>query len=359
LTGLGFIFQKLCKFAIKNMSRSFLRFSWVTLVAIFLVVLAGSVVRSTGSGMGCPDWPKCFDQVIPPTDISELPDNYKEIYLEKRIKKLEKFTNILKQIGFSDVAEEIKNDEFLYKEEDFNWKRTWTEYINRLVGFLAGNLVLITFIWVLVKYRQKRVLLGLTFLNLILIAFEGWLGSIVVATNLLPWILTLHMLFALIIIWIQIKVIHMAQDSKFSIQIPKLFKWIFYISVFFTIIQILMGVQVRQEVDFKIQDEVDRSFWIEELENTFSFLFHRSFSWLILLINGYLFWQNRKLSIGLNSLKYILAIIMVEFITGVLFSYAGMPAFLQPLHLLMACLLLCFQLYTLKYFKFQRESLIR
>ncbi|MFK8043935.1 MAG: heme A synthase [Crocinitomicaceae bacterium] len=341
------------------MSRLFLRFSWVTMVAIFLVVIAGSVVRSTGSGMGCPDWPKCFDQIIPPTDISELPINYKEIYLEKRIKKLNKFTSILSRIGFSEVAEDIKNDEFLYKEEEFNWKRTWTEYINRLVGFLAGNLVLITFFWVLLKYRQKRTLVALTFLNLILIAFEGWLGSIVVATNLLPWVLTLHMLLALIIIWIQIKVIHIAQSSTNSIRLPKLFKSIFYISIFFTVVQILMGVQVRQEVDFKVQDAIDRAFWIEELENTLTFLFHRSFSWLILLVNGYLLWQNRKLSIGLVSLKYILAIIIVEFITGVLFSYAGMPAFLQPLHLLMACLLLCFQLYSLKYFKFQRESVIR
>ena len=339
------------------MSRLFLRFSWLTLVLIFLVVIAGSIVRSTGSGMGCPDWPKCFDQIIPPTDINQLPANYKEIYLEKRIQKLHKFTSILANIGLEDVAEKIKSDDALYVEEDFNWKRTWTEYGNRLVGFLAGNLVLITFIWVLVQYRQNRLLLGLSFLNLILISFEGWLGSIVVATNLLPWVLTMHMLFALVIIWIQIKIIHIAQASKYSLQIPKIFKTLFYVAVFFTIAQILMGVQVRQAIDFLVADNVDRGEWIGNLDN--DFYFHRSFSWLILGLNAYLLWQNRVLNIGLNSLKYILAIIIIEFITGILFSYAGMPALIQPLHLLMACMLLCIQLYTLKYFKFNRESMIR
>ncbi|MFK8039622.1 MAG: heme A synthase [Crocinitomicaceae bacterium] len=339
------------------MSKQFVKFSWITLIFIFLVVIAGSIVRSTGSGMGCPDWPKCFDQIIPPTDISELPANYKEIYLEKRVKKLNKFTNILSSIGFNDVAEKMRSDESLLKEEDFNWKRTWTEYINRLAGFIAGNLVLITFIWVLISYRQNRRLLGLTFLNLILMGFEGWLGSIVVATNLLPWVLTLHMLFALIIIWIQIKVIHIAQTFKYSISIPKLFKVLFYIAILFTIAQILMGVQVRQAIDFLVADNVDRGQWIGNLDS--DFYFHRSFSWLILALNGYLFWQNKVLSIGLVQLKYIVAIIAIEFITGLLFSYAGMPAFIQPLHLLMACLLLAIQIYTLKYFKFRRESLIR
>ena len=134
----------------------------------------------------------------------------------------------------------IKADKSLYKEEDFNWKRTWTEYGNRLVGFIAGNLVLITFIWVLIQYRKHRLLLTLSFLNLILISFEGWLGSIVVATNLLPWVLTIHMLFALIIIWIQIKVIHIAQGKTYSLQIQKSFKLIFYFAISLTLIQILM-----------------------------------------------------------------------------------------------------------------------
>jgi cytochrome c oxidase assembly protein subunit 15 len=307
--------------------------------------------------MGCPDWPKCFDQVIPPTDISELPENYKDIYVKKRETKVVKFTNLLKSLGMSDLANSVLQDESIYKEQDFNWKQTWTEYVNRLVGFVAGNLVLLTLIWVLVKYRSNRQLLWLSFLNLILIGFEAWLGAIVVATNLVPWVLTLHMFFALIIVWIQIKIIQIAENKRFQLKLSKPFKYLFYLSVGLTILQILLGSQIRQEVDFMVADNIDRSEWISNMGG--NFYVHRTLFWLFLIINGYLYYLNQKNNYGLSVLKLILGIVILEFFTGILFSYANMPAFIQPIHLVLATLLLGVQLYALRYFKYFRESMLR
>lgn len=339
------------------MSKAFIRFSWITLVFIYLVVVAGSVVRSTGSGMGCPDWPKCFNQVIPPTDVSELPVDYKDIYVTKRIQKVEKFAKVLTAIGMSDLATQLKNDKSLLLEQDFNWKRTWTEYGNRLVGFVAGNLVLISLIWVLIRYRKNRTLVFLSVLNLVLMIFEGWMGSIVVATNLVPWVLTIHMLFALIIIWIQIKIIRIAKGQSYQMKMSKSFKTLFYAAILLTIIQILLGTQVRQKIDFMVADSVDRGEWLSNMN--VDFYFHRSLIWLVLIVNATLFWMNKKNNYGMIILVYIIGLIGVEFLTGLLFSYAGMPAILQPIHLVVASVMLGIQLYGLKFFSYKRESLIR
>ena len=95
--------------------------------------------------MGCPDWPKCFGQWVPPTTDDNLPENYKDIYSEKRAKKTEKFSKLLTAIGLAETAEQLKNDPNLHFEQDFNGIKTWTEYVNRLFGFLAGNAMLISF----------------------------------------------------------------------------------------------------------------------------------------------------------------------------------------------------------------------
>jgi cytochrome c oxidase assembly protein subunit 15 len=202
-------------------TKNFIRLNWITLVFIYLVVIAGSFVRITGSGMGCPDWPKCFGQWVPPTTEATLPSDYKDIYVSKRAKKVDKFTRFLSSIGMKEIAEKIKKDKSLLFEQDFNARKTWTEYINRVFGVFAGFGVLFVFLQVVRKYRSKK-LVFLASLNLVLLIVQAWFGSIVVATNLVPWTITIHLFLALVIIALQLLIIlEISPSQQQIIALPK------------------------------------------------------------------------------------------------------------------------------------------
>ncbi|RYZ96495.1 MAG: heme A synthase, partial [Sphingobacteriaceae bacterium] len=129
---------------ISGSEKRFIRINFITIIVTLLVILAGGIVRSTGSGMGCPDWPKCFDRYIPPTNVSQLPKDYKEKYVAGRIKKNEKFAKYLESMGKKELADSIRHDKNITVPEEFNPAKTWTEYLNRLAGVLAGIFLLLT-----------------------------------------------------------------------------------------------------------------------------------------------------------------------------------------------------------------------
>jgi cytochrome c oxidase assembly protein subunit 15 len=257
--------------------------------------------------------------------------------LLKRQKKVEKFCAFLQKIGLDQTAQKIKNDPSVYVEEAFNARKTWIEYVNRLAGFLAGNTMLLSFGWLLLYYRKRKWLL-LTGLNLILMGIEAWFGSIVVATNLVPWTITVHLLLALVIIGLQLYLIHELSNKKRP-DLPQqrsfgILSWLILLITFY---QMFLGTQVREAIDALVKKGYTRAEWIEQLG--MPFFIHRSFSWLVLILLSYLYWQNRKVwHYGrINVAFYVLAL---ELLTGVALAYADMPGLVQTAHLVFATILL-------------------
>ena len=317
-------------------SISFVRLNWITLVFIYLVVVAGSFVRITGSGMGCPDWPKCFGQWVPPTSEKALPQGYKDIYIIKRTEKVNKFTRLLNTIGFGEIAKKIRSDRSLLVEQDFNVRKTWTEYINRVFGVFAGFGVLFVFIQVLRKFRNKKLVILASF-NLVFLIIQAWFGSIVVATNLLPWTITLHMFLALLIIVLQLSILlEVSPRLKSRVQISGLMIWIVWIVFGITFLQMFLGTQVREAIDVLTKQGFTRMYWVDHLG--IIYLIHRSFSWIVLGLMVFLFWKN-QISVKRSIIRNAFLVLVIELCSGVLLAYADMPGLVQTSHLVFACIL--------------------
>ncbi len=302
-------------------------------MAVYVLIGVGATVRSTGAGMGCPDWPTCFGQWVPPTSVTQLPENYKEIYLAYRDKKNQRFAGFLESIGMKTTANQLRHDESIRREADFNAVKTWIEYINRLVGMLAGLLVTGVFVLTLL-YRASKPIVWLAAGALLLIAVTGWFGSIVVSTNLTPWTVTLHMLLALALVALLVLIkVRLKQPAIIKVKLPA---WMGLACVL-TVGQVVLGTQVREAIDVLTQTGAGRESWIGQLG--VPFIIHRSFSWLVLAVNAFIIWKIYRESAGSKELLWLGVLTLLPVLTGAGMAWFNVPAFLQPLHLVAAALL--------------------
>lgn len=315
--------------------RRFRAMGLLTIFVVYTLILVGGVVRTTGSGMGCPDWPTCFGQWIPPVSESELPANYQQIYADRG-----------------------------YLETEFNVTKTWIEYANRLLGVTTGFLILLT---VGFSYRFLKIDKPVFYFSVaafILVAFQGWLGSRVVASNLMPGLITAHMITAQVIVGLLIYAIVRSQkDILATVRIgavPKVFPLVLKVVMGMTLLQMTMGTQVREAVDI-IAHQMDygsREQWIERLP--IIFLVHRSFSSLILFTNLWLVWRLIK-SVDRSSLLYRLAFVLLGLVVatillGVVMDRLHVPAFAQPFHMWLASLIFGTQFFIYMNYRYASQT---
>ncbi len=294
----------------------FQRLALGTTAITYLLILVGGLVRASGAGLGCPDWPRCFGGWIPPASVADLPPRF-------------------------DPAQ-------------FNPTLMWTEYLNRLLGVTVGFFVLATAVSAWRHHRRDRHILWPAVAALLLTGYQGWLGGRVVAHELAPWIVTAHMIVALVIVSLLLYATVYAfyaptwsgearrrralwwRPERHALSVAAM------ALIIVTLVQVAIGTQVREGVDHALDAGTPRAEalstvgWVDAL--------HRDSALAVLgLALGLMLtvWANRTSTRAIHRWSYVVATAAgVQVLLGAVMAYISLAPVVQILHLTVAALLL-------------------
>jgi len=321
----------------------------VALVLVYLVIIAGAMVRMTGSGMGCPDWPKCFGYYIPPTDIQELTWEEDREFKKGQVIIIEETLQVAKTDFTTGFSYDVTNWE-AYTEHDyakFNVWHTWIEYVNRLLGALSGLAILVMAVLSFKQWKRRKRSTIVSVLSVFLIGFQAWLGAIVVYSELAPVKITLHMVMALVIVAVLLYLLYLSQPSFAQKQTDLPFKSVLVLALLLSLIQIILGTQVRQFVDDSVAvvGYENKAAWLAN--PTLLFYIHRSFSIAVTVTVLFIWYRNRIKGYNIWGITPMVILVLAEALTGIAMYYFDFPVLSQPLHLVIASVLFGVQFYLI------------
>lgn len=327
---------------------NFNKIAKTALILVYLVIIAGALVRMTGSGMGCPDWPKCFGYYIPPTDIKELTWSENRVFKKGMVIIKDEKLLVAKEDCLTGKTFEASQWEPYTKHDYavFNPTHTWVEYINRLIGALSGFACLAMAITSFTFWRKNKTITILSWLVVFMMGFQAWLGATVVYSVLNPLKITLHMVMALIIVAVILYVIFLANPKDKILPVHASFKYVLWITLIMTLIQVILGTQVREFVDKQVKSGIEnQALWLNNPE--VSFYFHRSFSIVVFLANLFLLLRNKRFGLGVSKTNWVLLLLIAEIISGIAMYYLNFPFGSQTIHLVIASILFGVQFYMI------------
>lgn len=286
----------------------------VTVLAVLFLIWVGSTVRATGAGMGCPDWPTCFGRIVPPFSEADLPPNYRQTYA---------------RLG--------------YDKMKFDPIKTWTEYLNRLTGTLIGLLSILTFALSFLARRHDARLPWLAGGALFLVVLNGWLGAVVIETNLHAAVVTTHMMLSYGVILLLIAVVSLTLPESCGVVADIKHRWspALPLATLVTLVQTGLGAQVRERVDqigTTFGSHHVGAYWLDNIGPVLNL--HIAGAVTVFLVN---FWLITRLNGGgplvKRSRAALALIVLAQIFLGIILIVQDLPTIVQPLHLLGASLL--------------------
>jgi cytochrome c oxidase assembly protein subunit 15 len=313
----------------------FQKLAIAALASVLVLMFVGATVRVSGSGMGCPDWPKCWGRLIPPTSAEQV---------DFEALPIEVFQRKAKWLG-RDPAEVTPET----LREIFNPRHVWTEFINRLtslpVGFFAMA-VLVASCW---QMRRRPWVFVCALASVIVIGINAWMGRNIIHSGLQPGVITTHLALAMGLLGLQMYVAWAGTSTpwRVAMQSPAAFRATrIAVAVLLCVIVLegIGGAQVRE-----LTDELSRQYknapretWTDELESSWWYITHRSFSWVVLAATVTAWGLTRRHRVGGAGLveHAVFGIVLMQMVLGIIMAQIRIFAWVQVLHVGLAALLL-------------------
>jgi heme a synthase len=311
----------------------FQKLTLAALISLLLLIFMGATVRVTGAGMGCPDWPKCWGKLIPPTHVNQV--DFDKLPIEKFRKKADRMGRDSDSITIESLKKE------------FNPRHVWTEFMNRLCSLPVGFFTLASFIASFTYRKERPVIFWLSFTSLLLVLANAVMGARVVYSGLAPGVITTHLALAMILICTLTYCTWAGCERPTRLSLLAKSKSAFLITCTLFILIIIEGIsgaQIREMTDELAKSHINspRETWISELESSWLYLFHRSFSWLILVLTISAFWIAKKNQPhGATGIQYsVLSIVFSQMFLGLIMAQIHIYSWVQLLHVGLAAILL-------------------
>ena len=288
----------------------------LSIVLLIVLIFAWAVVRVTGSGLGCPDWPTCWGEFIPPTSIEQVDESYLE-------KKLPRFKKSAERFGRD--PDEITVERLL---EEYDPVQTWIEFTNRLLALpvLLANFLL------MIACLRSRIMPKLGVCAFALVIISALTGIVVVASGLRSGVVTIHMALAFLQLFV-LTYLYWAgvRPGIFRTQIAGPSRPQVMILLSCVMIEWAMGSQIREVTDRLMMEQgiASRGSWIDEISESLIYLIHRSFSWSILIAALWLGYKSRWKG---KIPRLVLGLVFALMLMGLILSSSGIHAVVQVLH---------------------------